>query len=535
MIMKNKPKQHDKVILVGSINAAKKYRIEDIDQALQETPTLMEHGSEFTGRPGTIILEKNNSVFKLKYDISLNEKNAFNWVEKNLEKEKEWGIYHPDKTWFIIKTGDEFTPGNVTPLLTPLHIALGVADATDDRVIKNKIKREKLLCELFNFYLSFSKETDEKQDEGLSNYGIDDTGNLFYLDDDIYTWDEFSAFSQMLGVFLRSIPWVNKEVAKRLGISLRQTILDLYNNDFHSLRVIHELLKGLYVSDDLKPALNTFANELINVKKIKRGKKGKKLPVKKVVGKRFAVLADVHANYPAIEAIFKDMKSVGIDQGYILGDIVGYGPHPRECIDFVEQSNLVVIQGNHDHALGNKRWEERFSRHAKMSAEWTSLKLKDSDREWLCNLPPFVKNKDYWCIHGAPVDPTFFNAYVYHMTYERNLDFMQEHNIPLCFHGHTHMPKVYIRSKGNVDDILEQESMSLKQVPYKLICPGSIGQPRNGNPKAQYVIWDGESGELTYRSVEYDTQIVLDDMEKDDFPLILKEYQTRLFTGVYSG
>ncbi|MDH5433007.1 MAG: metallophosphoesterase family protein [Gammaproteobacteria bacterium] len=523
---------YDEIIIIGTIGGSIDVEIDDIGQALQKTPKLMQHGSEFTGRPSTIILEDQGWLYKLKYDISLNARNAESWVKKNIDKEKEWGLHHPSKTWFVIKKGDEYTPGNVTKTLLPLHIAFGVLDANDKRIVTDQNQRQQILHNLFKIYLEFSRDTDEKQDEGLSNYGIDEDYNLFYLDDDIYSWDDFSAFTHMLGVFMRSIPWFDEKNALWIARVLKETLLEVYDNDFHCLRVIHELLRGLFIPDDLKSTLDIVANELLNIKK---GKKSTKTKENEVVGNKFAVLADIHANYPALEAVFEDLKSCGVEQGYILGDIVGYGPHPRECIEFIQKSNFITIQGNHDHALGHGRWETRFSRHAKISAEWTSKQINDKDREWLSNLPPVIKKPEYWCIHGAPVDPTFFNAYVYHMTYERNLDFMQEHSIPLCFHGHTHMPKVYVRGKGDVDDILEQESMSLVNAFHRLICPGSIGQPRNGNPKAQYVIWDGDTQDLIYRTVEYDTQIVLDDMLKADFPQILKDYQTRLFTAVFSG
>jgi predicted phosphodiesterase len=119
------------------------------------------------------------------------------------------------------------------------------------------------------------------------------------------------------------------------------------------------------------------------------------------------------------------------------------------------------------------------------------------------------------------MDPAFFYGYVYEMTYEDNLAYMQDNNIRLCFHGHSHMPGMFARNKSHLDQYISETKVSLNAYKQMLICPGSIGQPRNGCPDSQFAIYDSEQQEVTFMTLPYNIEPTIQKMRDHDFPEIL--------------
>jgi predicted phosphodiesterase len=234
-----------------------------------------------------------------------------------------------------------------------------------------------------------------------------------------------------------------------------------------------------------------------------------------------ALLADVHANNSALNCVFDYLKAHNINQGIVLGDIVGYGPEPKECIERLQNANFQVIKGNHDHAAAVNNTDKGFSSNAKLMIDWTVEQLSLEQRAWLNNLPVTEKNEEWFAVHGAPMDPAFFYGYVYVMTYQDNLDYMQTHQMPLCFHGHSHMPGIFARNKGNQDVQLSDKKIALAPYPHALVCPGSVGQPRNGCTETQFAIYDREQREVTFLSLPYDVEPVVQKMRDYQLPEVL--------------
>ncbi|MDP3334016.1 MAG: metallophosphoesterase family protein, partial [Methylococcaceae bacterium] len=143
-------------------------------------------------------------------------------------------------------------------------------------------------------------------------------------------------------------------------------------------------------------------------------------------------------------------------------------------------------------------------------------------------LPAFEETEEWFAVHGAPMDPAFFYGYVYAMTYEDNLSYMQENNIRVCFHGHSHMAGVFARDKKGMDHQLTEKTVSLSPYNQLLICPGSIGQPREGCTDAQFAIYDREQQEVTFLALPYDNAPVVQKMRDQNFPETLWK---RLLTG----
>ncbi|MCK5354678.1 MAG: metallophosphoesterase, partial [Methyloprofundus sp.] len=241
-----------------------------------------------------------------------------------------------------------------------------------------------------------------------------------------------------------------------------------------------------------------------------------------------AVMADIHANEAALDCVLDFYKQQGIQQGIVLGDIVGYGPDPLVCIEKIQESPFEVIKGNHDHAVAMANTERGFSAHARDVINWTIEQLEESHREWLKYLPSFSKQEGWLAVHGAPIDPTFLYGYVYVMTAEDNLNHLQEKGVSLCFHGHSHMPGVYARDKHNRDHHLTDEEIDLGKYKHMLICPGSVGQPRNGGVGAQCAVYDQQEKRFSFITLPYSVEPVVQRMKDNNLP---DQLWQRLQTG----
>jgi predicted phosphodiesterase len=261
--------------------------------------------------------------------------------------------------------------------------------------------------------------------------------------------------------------------------------------------------------------LNSFVNALTfspHSKKI--------TPINFSKTRYLALLSDIHANLPALETVLTFLKEQNIQQGLVLGDTVGYGPHPSQCIERVQATGFMVLKGNHDHGLATDNFKKGFSRTASWALEWSVNKITAEQKSWLSNLPPLFHYENTWlAIHGAPIDPTFFNAYVYEMTYHSNLDVLQRKDIFLCFHGHTHQPGVYGRRSTVIDKFCPgEDDIALAQFDHALICPGSVGQPRNGGIQTQFAIYDQKEQKVHYHYLSYDIEKVTQLMKSEGFP-----------------
>jgi len=213
----------------------------------------------------------------------------------------------------------------------------------------------------------------------------------------------------------------------------------------------------------------------------------------------------------------------------VLGDTVGYGPHPAACIERLQETELTVIKGNHDHAAATGDSNRGMSKIAKWCIEWTIPQLTAQQRQWLNDLPLELNNSDesgkkWQAMHGAPIDPNYFYAYVYQMTFEQNLDVLAERNLDLCFHGHSHVQGLYVRNNLGLDSFVKPDS-SLFLEPYKhaLICSGAVGQPRDGSVGAQLAIYNQRTFELKFVLVPYAMDKTIADMQRLGFPQTLWE------------
>jgi diadenosine tetraphosphatase ApaH/serine/threonine PP2A family protein phosphatase len=217
------------------------------------------------------------------------------------------------------------------------------------------------------------------------------------------------------------------------------------------------------------------------------------------------VFADVHGNFPALEKVVKEAKSLGAENFLFLGDVVSYGPFPHECIEFLaNMRNIVFLRGNHDQTAGTGIPENGSNRIAREMDLWTHQCLSQTEREWLLTLPLEYREDNWLAVHGAPLDPQRFYAYVYEMTYKDNLSYLDRERLSVCFYGHTHVQFMYRRLASGGHEKLPPERIKVFQTGERLLLnPGSVGQPRDGDPRAAFALWERSTGVVRFYRIQY--------------------------------
>lgn len=215
---------------------------------------------------------------------------------------------------------------------------------------------------------------------------------------------------------------------------------------------------------------------------------------------RFGLISDIHANLVAFEKVLEDMAAV--DQYWCLGDIVGYGPQPNECIETLLELDHVVVMGNHDAGAIGQISVRSFNGEARRAIEWTARELSRSSVSYLKAMPEQLQHGEVLLVHGSPRDP----IWEYITTSEQASDAFATTENPYVFVGHTHLPAVFVRdSAGKVLVGAPSDDMMLKLGSERLLVnPGSVGQPRDGDPRAAYAVLDSAARHIEFHRVEYD-------------------------------
>lgn len=215
---------------------------------------------------------------------------------------------------------------------------------------------------------------------------------------------------------------------------------------------------------------------------------------------RFAILGDIHANIEALTEVLKDCEREKVTHYACLGDVVGYGPNPRECLAIVrDQLKAPTVKGNHDELCSNEGNLSGFNPNAAAAVEWTRQQLTAEDKDWLAKLP-YTKSVESFTIVHATLDTPARWGYVFDRL-AASTSFSYQ-TTPICFCGHTHVPIAFIRDaaiKGGQYTRLRVESGK-----KYFVNAGSIGQPRDGNPKAAYVLYDMEENLIILKRLDYD-------------------------------
>lgn len=218
---------------------------------------------------------------------------------------------------------------------------------------------------------------------------------------------------------------------------------------------------------------------------------------------RVAVVSDIHANLVALDAVLAAIGSV--DAVWQLGDVVGYGPEPDGVVARLAAIGAVGVAGNHDLAALGGAEIEWFNPDAKAAMEWTRGRIDDHTKSWLKGLPTTRDEAGMTLVHGSPRDPVW--EYVTSIPVARaNLEIM---GTTVGLHGHTHLPMAWADRDGRIEAIAPRPGSSLTLDGWPvLLNPGSVGQPRDGDPTASWLEIDTAAGRATWRRIAYDVEAV---------------------------
>lgn len=240
---------------------------------------------------------------------------------------------------------------------------------------------------------------------------------------------------------------------------------------------------------------------------------------------RFVIISDVHGNLDALEAVLEDIKVNYRCEILFLGDSVGYGPQPSECIKILKEETRLMLAGNHDWAVIGKTDIDYFNPYARSAIEWTMEVLSDEDKSFLGSLPVLkrLKDEDIYLVHSTPKEPEEWHYLLTTWDAHTNFYYFDER---ICFLGHSHQPVIIERTADGELSIYRQH-VELKEDCRYIVNVGSVGQPRDNNPEAAYAILNENSIEI--KRVPYDILSTQRKMREAGLPSYLIE---RLARGV---
>jgi len=231
---------------------------------------------------------------------------------------------------------------------------------------------------------------------------------------------------------------------------------------------------------------------------------------------RIAIISDIHSNLEALQTAFGIIDDLKPDTVICLGDIVGYGPNPTECLDIIRSKCSVVIKGNHDEAVTVESEAEKFNPYAVEAVKWTREQLDSGHRDYLSGLPYMHEIDDMLFVHGSPAIPenwdyifTAYDAQSHFPTFTQSV----------CFIGHTHIPGIYTEN-GSYG--------AFNRDTRYIINVGSVGQPRDGNPRLSFGLFDTERWDYQNIRCEYDARVTASKIQQAGLPGFLAD---RLILG----
>ncbi len=233
---------------------------------------------------------------------------------------------------------------------------------------------------------------------------------------------------------------------------------------------------------------------------------------------KYGILGDIHANLEALNAVLEEMDRQGVEKYVSVGDLVGYGANPTECIAKIRELNAVVTAGNHDFAAVDKLNIDFFNTYARESALWTRSILSEDDKNFIKSLKLVEYCDNFTVVHSTLYSPELFE-YI-QTSYDAHLSFEQQ-TTPLSFLGHSHVPVNFFKRR-NVSFNMETE-VKIDESMKVMINVGAIGQPRDENPDAVCVVYDSDDMVVRVNRVKYDVEKAAKKIVAAGLPEILAE------------
>lgn len=217
------------------------------------------------------------------------------------------------------------------------------------------------------------------------------------------------------------------------------------------------------------------------------------------MSKRYAILGDIHANLEALQAVLEDAESHGVDTYVCVGDIVGYNANPAECLEIIRERCVAVVRGNHDHYVAHDECLEDFHPLAANVIDWTRRQLSKEQLQYLKNLRLSRMVDGFTIVHSTLDMPEKWGYVIDALDADANFNYQTS---SVCFHGHTHVPVVFERQGRVVRSAFTSFRTTLGQKCF--INTGSVGQPRDGDPRASYVIYEPAARRIDLHRIPYD-------------------------------
>ena len=214
---------------------------------------------------------------------------------------------------------------------------------------------------------------------------------------------------------------------------------------------------------------------------------------------KFAIIADIHANLDAFQVVLEDCKKQQVTHYACLGDVVGYNANPKECLDIVRAMNMPCVKGNHDEYCSTEEHLEGFNPAAAEAVNWTRKQLTEEDRQWLRDLKYTRMVTNFTIVHATLDGPQRWGYVFDKLAAAASFTYQ---NTSVCFFGHTHVPVAFMK-----DSMVRGGTYSkFKLEPGKkyFVNVGAVGQPRDNNPKAAYVVYDTNEATIELRRLDYD-------------------------------
>jgi predicted phosphodiesterase len=232
---------------------------------------------------------------------------------------------------------------------------------------------------------------------------------------------------------------------------------------------------------------------------------------------RTAVIADIHANLEALQVVLERINALSVDEIVCLGDIVGYNANPNECVEIMSEKKITCVLGNHDAVAAGVDKADKFNIFAWRAALWTRGVLTEKNRQFLIDLPRERRVRDIFLFHGSIYDTNRYILYRRDAVDNFQLLAGLPGSLKLGFFGHTHDATAFIDHQGSISSDLSSE-IALSPEKRYLINPGSVGQPRDNDPRASFLVYDSDERTVLFFRAAYDIKACQDKIVRAGLP-----------------
>ena len=237
---------------------------------------------------------------------------------------------------------------------------------------------------------------------------------------------------------------------------------------------------------------------------------------------RYAIVSDIHSNLPAWNAVLADLSALKARKIICLGDVVGYGPQPEAVLESVYRHIDYFVMGNHDAVVAGKMSDVAFNNLAQTMIRWTAARVSTKAKAFLAEQPLVLEGKGFVCVHGSLDRPQAFN---YIVSPQEALDTWSATDAPIVFIGHSHIPGIFVLGESGTPHLIPSQDFVIEEGKRYIVNAGSVGDPRDADPRASYCLYDDSTGVITFRRVAFDYDAVREaaakaGIEESSIPLL---------------